>query len=381
MTYWWVMSRTLFVTLALAALVFPACAQTPQIAPVANPPQLKPLSFSIGGRVLPAPVRDARFGGHTYIYQWPGTWFEASFAGSQVCFDIGKGKVILHVIVDNQPPIALPQPAPGIRCASGFANAPHTIRVDDVTENQQDAPNAFDGFAIPAGEKPLDPPHRTRQIEFIGDSHTVGYGDTSPTRNCTNDVVWATTDTSHAFGPLVAAHYDADDQINAISGHGIVRNYNGGPGDPVPVAWPYILFDKQNPYNDPAWHPQIIVIALGTNDFSTRLRPGEKWKTREDLHADFEATYVRFLQTLRTRNPHAYVIVWATDMADGEIEAEARKVVNQWKATGETRVTFIPINGLQFSACNYHPSLADHQAIATILEKTIDATPGIWQGK
>jgi lysophospholipase L1-like esterase len=373
------MSRTPLAILVLAASVFPAFAQTPKIEPVANPPQLKPLAFSIGGRVLPTPASDPRFGG-AFTYQWPGTYFEAAFAGPQVCFDIGKGKVILHVIVDNQPPIALPQPAPGMQCASGLANTPHTIRVDVVTESQ-DAPNVFGGFAIPASEKPLVPPHRARQIEFIGDSHTVGYGNTSPTRDCNNDVVWATTDTSQAFGPLVAEHYNADDQINAISGHGIVRNYNGGAGDPVPVAWPYILFDKQSLYNDPAWHPQVIVIALGTNDFSTRLRSGEKWKTREDLHADFEATYVRFLETLRARNPHAYVIVWATDMADGEIEAEARKVVEAWKAAGESRVTFIPINGLQFSACNFHPSLADHQTIATILEKFIDATPGIWQGK
>ncbi len=374
------MSRTPIAVLALATFAFSAFAQKPQIAPIANPPQLKPLAFSTGGRALTSPGSDPRFGGHDFTYQWPGTYFEAAFSGPQVCFNIGKGKVILHVIVDHQPPIVLAQPAPGIQCASGLANAPHTIRIDDATESQ-DAPNVFDGFGIPLNEKPLAPPHRTRQIEFIGDSHTVGYGDTSPTRDCTAKTVWATTDTSQAFGPLVAQHYNADDQINAISGHGIVRNYNGSPGDPVPVAWPWVLFDKKNLYNDPTWHPEIIVIALGTNDFSTPLRPGEKWKTRDQLHADFEATYVRFLQTLRARDPHAYVIVWATDMADGEIEAEASKVVAQWKASGETRVTFIPIGNLQFSACNFHPSLADHQTIAKILEKTIDATPGIWQNK
>lgn len=239
-------------------------------------------------------------------------------------------------------------------------------------------PNVFGGFAIPKNEKPLAPPHRARQIEFIGDSHTVGYGDTSPTRKCSEAQVWATTDTSQAFGPLVAAHYSADDQVNAISGHGIVRNYNGSPGDPVPVAWPYILFDKKNLYNDPAWQPQIIVIALGTNDFSTPLNPGEKWKTRDELHANYEAAYLRFLETLRATNPHAYFILWATDMADGEIESEVHNVFNRWKALGETRVAFLPINGLTFTACNDHPSLADHQTIAAGLEQAIDAVPGIW---
>jgi hypothetical protein len=39
----------------------------------------------------------------------------------------------------------------------------------------------------------------------------------------------ATTDNSQAFGPKVAKHYAADYQVNAISGRGIVRNFNGSP--------------------------------------------------------------------------------------------------------------------------------------------------------
>jgi lysophospholipase L1-like esterase len=205
-----------------------------------------------------------------------------------------------------------------------------------VTESQ-DAPNVFGGFGIPAGERalPLRKPHR--QIEFIGDSHTVGYGNTSPKRDCTNDDVWATTDNSQNFGPLTANHYHADYQINAISGRGIVRNYNGFAADTLPIAYPYVLFDKKQQYNDAEWKPQIIVIALGTNHFSMPLNPGEKWKTRDELHSDYETTYLHFLQSLRARNPEAYIIVWATDMANGEIESESQKVVQQMKAQGETQ--------------------------------------------
>ena len=36
----------------------------------------------------------------------------------------------------------------------------------------------------------------------------------------------------------------------------------------------------------------------GTNDFSTPLNPGERWKTREALHPDCETTCVRFLHAL-----------------------------------------------------------------------------------
>jgi lysophospholipase L1-like esterase len=276
--------------------------------------------------------------------------------------------------------VILAQPAPGIYRVSGLSNAPHHIRNDAVTESQA-GPDTFDGFALPAGESPLAPPHRHRQIEFIGDSHTVGYGNTSPTRECTEDQVWARTDSSQSFPALVAHHYDADYQNNSISGHGIVRNYNGFAGDPVPVAWPWILFDKKNPYTDTSWQPQVIVIALGTNDFSTPLNPGEPWKTRDALHTDYEDAYLRFLEHLRIRNPHAYFVLWGTGMADGEIEAEESKVVHLWKAEGEKRVAFVPINDLQFTACNFHPSLADDRTIAADLEKAIDTVPNTWRGK
>jgi hypothetical protein len=124
-----------------------------------------------------------------------------------------------------------------------------------------------------------------------------------------------------------------------------------------------------------------MVIALGTNDFSTPLNAGEKWKTRDELHADYEASYVRFLQGLRAKNPGAYFILWATEIGNGEIETEVKKLVAQAKAQGETRLTFIPIDHLAFSACNGHPSLVDDQTISNRLVQVMDGTPGIWQGK
>jgi len=252
-----------------------------------------------------------------------------------------------------------------------------------IVSETQGAPNIFGGFAIAADGRALLPEKRSlkraREIEFIGDSHTVGYGNTSPTRSCPNGGVWATTDDSKAFGALTANHYQADYQINAISGRGIVRNYNGYLGDTLPVAYPYVLFDKKQVYADASWKPQVIVIALGTNDFSTALNPGEKWKTRDELHADYEATYVGFLKSLRAKNPGAYLIVWTTGSA--EIEAEAKKVVEQAKAQGETKLALVPVDGLQFSACDGHPSLADDGVIRDKLVQVIDATPGIWQGK
>lgn len=305
-------------------------------------------------------------------YQWPGLYFESKFSGGRVYFTTGPGDVILHVLVDGVSVGTLVKPRAGDWLIDGLVDGPHVVRVEAVTESQ-DAPNAFGGFALPPGSRAIPMKPRARQIEFIGDSHTVGYGNTSKTRDCTEDDVWSTTDSSAAFGPKVARHYDADFQVNAISGRGIVRNYDGSEGDPLPIAYPFVLLDHGARYADKAWRPQVIVVALGTNDFTTPLHAGEKWATRDALHADYEATYARFLEELRARNPGAYFVIWATELADREIQVEARKVVELRKSRGDSRIEFVPIDGLAMTGCHWHPSLADDDVIAAKLIGLIDA--------
>jgi lysophospholipase L1-like esterase len=288
--------------------------------------------------------------------------------------------VILRVLVDGEPVATLVKPAPGFYETGDLAPQKHTVRVETLTENQA-GPNVFEGFFLSKGTRPLRMPPRSRQIEFIGDSHTVGYGNISTTRDCTTDDVWKTTDNSQAFGPKMARHYGADFQVNAISGRGIVRNYGGSPGDPLPEAYPYVLLDHTARFENRRWRPQVIVIALGTNDFSTALDPKEKWKSRDELHADFEQSYLRFLESLRTRNPEAFIVVWATDLAEGEIASEAGKAVARFQSAGDQRSTFVPIHGLAMTGCHWHPSIADDDTIATTLMRVIDDNADAWSTK
>jgi len=360
----------LLTTLGTAALNCEAAA--PRVTPVVNPPAVQILQAHSAGRSLPVA------GGDTY--QWPGLYFEARFEGPSVFFKVGSGDVILRVRVDGTVVATLEKPAPGVFEVAGLAKKKHTVRIEALTESQA-GPNVFGGFSYPKSTRALPPTSRPRQIEFIGDSHTVGYGNTSTTRDCSSDDVWKTTDNSQAFGARMARHYDADYQVNAISGRGIVRNYDGSPGDTLPEAYPYVLLDQSTRYESAAWHPQIIVIALGTNDFSTALKPEEQWKSRDALHADYEATYLHYLEDLRARHPSALMVVWATDMAEGEIESEAGKVVAQRQSAGDSRITFVPMNGLTMTGCHWHPSVADDETIATTLMRVIDGNPTAWGAK
>jgi lysophospholipase L1-like esterase len=352
-----------------------AMSQYAHIVPAKSKPSiLRPLPMSAGGRVLREPADD---GASSYHYRWPGTYFESAFKGGVIYFKAGPGDQILHIRIDKQPPISVVKPD-GVYLVDGLAQGVHNIRIEVVTESQG-TPGRFGGFALPPEEKALTPPKRSRQIEFIGDSYTVGYGNTSPKRDCSSDEVWSATDNSQAFGPLTAVHYNADYQINAISGRGIVRNYDGLIAEPVPVAYPFV--EKEVAYQDKAWRPQIIVIGLGTNDFSTALKPEEKWQSGEELHAAYEATYVKFVQELRAKNPGVFFILMATDQFQGEIQAEVKQVMAQLGAAGEHKIAFIPMNGLSFTGCNWHPSIADDKSVSEALIHFIDAHPKLWRGR
>ena len=368
--------KTILGLVAAMLLSTSAIAAPPTVTPTTvNPTTAKagaPLPVHIGGRV----ERTA----DGYKRQWPGTYFEAAFRGPSALLRIGQGDVILRVSVDGALAAKLVKPKPGLYRVAGLSTGPHTIRADVASESQS-APTVFGGFYADRGTRALPAPTRTRQIEFIGDSHTVGYGNISAKRDCTQPEVWATTDTAQAMPALTARRYGADYQVNAISGRGIVRNYDGMTADTVPVAYPFTLFDKARRYADPAWHPGLFVIALGTNDFTTPLHPGEPWKTRDALHADYEQHYVDFVKRLRARDRRAHVVLWATDIANGEIASEVGKVAARLKAEGERNVAFVPVTGLAFTGCHAHPSTADDARIATALSTYIDAHPEIWAEK
>jgi lysophospholipase L1-like esterase len=331
------------------------------------------LPMRVVGRAEPA-------GDRTVRRQWPGSYVETRFRGTQVLFRVGAGEVSLRVTVDGRAPVALVRPAPGLYRVGPLAPGAHHLRVQVASESQAGA-TAFGGFLAPAGTRALPVSVPARQIEFIGDSHTVGYANRSNKAECTSDEVWDTTDTTQGLPDVLARRYRADYRVNAISGRGVVRNYDGNTWDTLPTAYPFTLFDKARRASDAGWHPRVIVVALGTNDFSTELHPGEPWKTRAALHDDFERRYAAFLSGLRATHPRALIVVWATDIARGEVAAEARETVARLLRAGERRIAFVAVNGLGFRACHGHPDVGDDAKIAAAVAAQIDAHRDVWDGK
>jgi lysophospholipase L1-like esterase len=332
------------------------------------------LPLHIGGRAAPATAQSGA------LQQWPGTYYEARFKGPRLDIQFNDDLNHLLITIDGKTLGDIKKAARSKISLTTLSAGEHTVRIEKQSESQGGSAG-IGRFSVAKAENALPAPTYARQIEFIGDSYTVGYGNTSPKRDCTTDEVWATTDTTQAFGPITAKAFGADYQINAYSGRGVVRNYNGFAGDTLPGLYPYALFDGKTAYDPANWQPQIIVIGLGTNDFSTPLKADEKWKTRDELHADYEATYVAFVKSLRAKNPDAWFILMAADNVAGETLAEVTKVEAALKGSGEARLSLVAMKGLNFGGCHSHPDVADDKAVSASLRDFINAHPDLWQGK
>ncbi|MET3726144.1 SGNH/GDSL hydrolase family protein [Sphingomonas trueperi] len=299
-----------------------------------------------GGRV----TTDGRFG-------WPGVYFEGRFNGTSVTASVEAGEDHLAVLIDGVERAVLEKPGKVQRRFDGLSAGEHVIRVEKLTETQSGYSRMI---GITTDGTPLAPPVHARRVEFIGDSHSVGYGDTATVRECTQAVVHDTTNTQLAFGPRLAKKWDADYRVIAFSGRGVVRNYSGGnPGDTLPVLYPRAIPGEAAPAAPDGWKPQLIVINLGTNDFSTPIHAGEAWKDDAALHADYHAKYVAFVRQLQAANPGARFLL----MGAPAFIADVRKVA---AATGTTAVA---VPQLEFTACNFHPSLKDQQLMADLVEQ------------
>jgi lysophospholipase L1-like esterase len=342
-------------------------------SPTNEPPATGGLLSQVhtGGRV--------EVSGGTMRYSWPGVYFEGRFRGTGVGIVLNDSAADYEVQVDGASVATLVTPGNTTRWVNGLSNTQHTVRVVKRNDTPWSS-SEFGGFVAAAGGAVLaKPAARSRQMEFIGDSLTVGYGNMSTGRSCPGDRVARTTNTDVSYGALTARGLSADYQVNAFSGKGMVRNYNGGdPGTDYRTYYDRALLNVAgNVWNPGTWRPQVVVVHLGTNDFSTALNPGEPWTTADGLAAAYRTAYTSFLQKLRTRYGARTTIV---AVGGGSFANHVQQVVQQRNAAGDSRVRYwlLDGSGLDSNGCDYHFSARDDRLIAGRLGAFIGSQPLGW---
>jgi hypothetical protein len=305
---------------------------------------------------------------------WPAVAWRATFSGTSIAV-LTKDASAYRVEIDGREMDSIaPSQEPRESWYRALQSGDHLVEI--IRKNvTRETPGQFFGFRLDAdGHWLPPPPHGARQIEFIADSQSTGYGDLSRSPDCADDAVPSLSDASQSYAVLTAKKLHADWQLNAMNCIGVVRNCGG--------VWPGITIqtyisrtlqsDPVSLYRDPEWHPQVLVLWLGGNDFSTPLAKEEPW-TRTRLKRAFDKHYRALAMQLRQRlGTSGLIIVVQPHTGSNPANGAVRHIVDQLRSQGDRQIYYFALPPLERTGCDSHPSLADHRMISAALVEFIE---------
>ncbi|NLE00922.1 MAG: hypothetical protein GX640_13730, partial [Fibrobacter sp.] len=297
-------------------------------------------------------------------FDWPGVYIKTAFDGTS-CKVVFEGKNCFDVIIDG---IKTDELVTGAErkiytIAVNLSDTIHRLTIAKRSESA-DHPSYFEGFILDNGKKlhPLPPPP-SRKIEFIGDSYTAGFGNEYLKREClpeqADSILFRLTNTNASFGALIARAFGAQYQINAISGRGLVRNYNGfDPGKEFLYYYYHTLISSSGDpqkkiWNFSSWKPDIVVIGLGLNDFLS-----------DPPYADpvaFDKVYSNFLSRIRKQYPGVKIICCATKVTPTQmLIPRVKHILELQKKQGFKDIWYYEYDTAN-NALYGHPDIHDHK--------------------
>jgi lysophospholipase L1-like esterase len=306
-------------------------------------------------------------------FDWPGVSITVRFKGQAVGFRLVDGFNNYNLTVDGKPTTVWATQAGQMDYVeTGFSKGEHIAVLSKRTEGYFGTAT-FKGVLLAKGCVLLDPPPKPkRRIEFLGASWMCGYGNEGPGLKCPE--LRSVENNDLAFGTVAAKILKAEWHITAYSGRGIVRNYGDTKSESeVPYGTYFgrtLVNDATSQWDFNSWMPDVVVINLGVNDYSTQPQPDS------DV---FQVNYVELLTRVRAVYPKAWIVTYdATGWPD--YIQHVRDAVAEFKKRGDTKtmsLEFAPVP-LEDLACDYHPNVKADEHLGEDLAGKI---AGLWDDK
>lgn len=333
-------------------------------------------NLHIQGRYL---IRDQQI-----LLGWPGHVLELQVKGPSLGLELYDPYGVYDVLVNGEPADRWHNPAgmklvPLSKTVSAVQRVTLLKRTESVSQPARlTAIEIGKETQLLAWQFPKKP-----QIEFLGDSMTAGYGVEAPSRECSDKALMGYSNAHRAFAALTAQHFGADYQINAVSGRGLVRNWDGRqPGST------YVKDYSRAVLTDPSsaaawraqpqvqqWSPDWVVIALGGNDFSTPVKEGERW-TQDGLSEAFVDAYVKLLVQLQQQYANAYFVLVMREDGPLDVVDSIYTKLRALDMTDNVRTWRYPAQA--YTACHWHPSISEQERIA---KRLINFLTPLWQAR
>ncbi|MBN1577997.1 MAG: hypothetical protein JW913_15665 [Chitinispirillaceae bacterium] len=293
-------------------------------------------------------------------FDWPGIGIEACFEGTSCALELEGSSEFYNVFIDGvfTRRFKADSLLRRYKLASGLADTIHHLMVTKRYETSKRITECA-GLYIDDHKhlQPLPPPPRYR-IEYIGSSTLIGYGNEASMIRC--DSVAELTNCYLSYGPVAARLLDAEYLMCAITSRGLVRNYRSpfiSSFRPFPAYYHRTLWtDPESPvWDHKGREPDVIVVSLGTNDFSTHPHP-----TREL----FLNRYYAFVREVYAVSPDAHLVCLASSREP--FRSYVKDFVRREIGEGNRNISFFTYDRVPDweHGCNWHPNVKAHQRIA-----------------
>jgi len=307
-------------------------------------------------------------------YDWPNTTIRFRFTGTEVELAIKGGeRNYFNLFINDSLHSIWHQPQDSVLNVKGLDPLEiHELRLQKRTEGEMGMV-LFKGIYLPDGEELMIVKKESgRKIEFIGNSITCGYGVEGETRH--EKFQPSTENVNKSYALIASRALNADSHVIAHSGLGVVRNY--GDNSKVSLGRRTMpqrfnqTFDSESTlaWDFSLWKPDVVVVNLGTNDYSTKPHPEKPI---------FQSVYISLLDNIYDKYGNIPVFLICGPLIDEPAYTNIKEIVSKTiedKPNANLYFIGIPkalLNSTTNLGSDSHPSYSGQLKIANHILPTI----------
>lgn len=209
-------------------------------------------------------------------------------------------------------------------------------------------------------------------IEFIGNSITCGAAADPSEVPCGMGEYHDQHNAYLAYGPRLARALGVNFILSSVSGIGIYRNWNSlAPVMPQVYEKTDFQVNGLRNWDFNTYHPRIVSIALGTNDFSD----GDHKNPRLPFDSSvFVSNYIGFVKLVRSKYPAAKIILLSSPMLNGDKREKLQNCLRAVKLNSDkaspknSPLVLFFFKPMTPRGCGGHPNIEDHAILASELQ-------------
>jgi len=292
------------------------------------------------------------------IFGFPGVSIKTEVIGTSLTAELqsSSGNSWIDIIVDDGAPttVKISNQLQAITLFDLAEAGRHSVEIIHRTENWQGY-ITLKQFNL-TGDKFLPaPPLPKRKMLVLGDSVTCGEAIDRVAGEEKNSRWW---NARESYGMLTAKALNAQVNLVCWGGRGLVRSWNGKTDEAnLPDFYNFTVTDNGASlrWDHAQYQPDLIVSAIGTNDFSQGIPEREAYVT----------AYVKLINTLLANHPQAHIALTEGAILNGANKAALIDYIREAiSRVNDSRVQQVTSTYYPGDSSDAHPTKEQHAAMA-----------------